>query len=1230
MKRTITLKSIFLLLCTLLAGVLSAHAQNYDYDCVKVTNLSEVTDGETMLLVDQSKGLALSNSGNQLRGVKITIGEDNVIENVPANIMWTIEKTSDNSFMFKNNGNNLWGSRTTPSVGVSNTPSDVTYEFMLDSYGADGGYLYYVGNEGNAYFCWSSSDDKLISISDNTSDRFTLYKITVKNYVKWKKVNFNDLQHGDIVAIVDLTTGLAMTNDKGSDKKPGTVAVELNADKDRIIGSEENNELSEKILWIAEEDAENFKFRVVYDGKWLQYDESKLSVGEEEENIFIGIEHNCLKTVLMGDPTKTYYVGLKNSMMSKSWEVKAEKEDGGVDDDIKDTRIAIFKKVESPEKVVTLELAEYYNYDKNESYAIVSYDFNEKVTITGAEKEDIEWSSSNTAVATITAQGGLTLVGRGTTVITAIVREEGNHDKASAKCTLIVDDSSTAGLGTLELPLTVAEAKDLAEKGQVEHDGTVYLTWKEGVNYYVKGKVSKVNSGLMAMFGDMDFGEMMGGSGGEGMDFDDMMDDMDFDMDSMDDMGFDMSSLGFDMSSLFGSSDKVTYYISDDGTKDNQMKVVNGCGTVKVNGFDGMEFNEIPKLSPGDCVVVCGPIVYTEDSSMFSGMMGGGDENEPKKSAKVDEMNYLAVYDPTLLVKEPEKEIYVNKTLDGSVNDPMAGNSLYEIDNLFDEFNETKISVGVPEGAKVEAPTYKSSDEDIAKWDEDTKKIVGVNIGTAKITIKVKVVLQEKVEGDDDSKEKSYTMKRKFKLTVKTRDLLPAGYYDGEWVLTTDTDDLLEGTRLVLAGTRVKDGNETDYMMVDNSSMMGGGKSGSKIEFDDTSKETIPSATVISKGGLEIVLEKDENDANFWNLNVGIDEKDTPLYLYATASTSDEEGNGIMDMFSPSSGMKVGTKEDAAKDAEEEDVVVSLKATISFSDNIATIKFDGIDNTKNNTIMLTSAFDMDSMMEMFGGQGEGEGTGQGTGQGQEESTSTSDMGSFDMFMASFNTKKPGDENAQTGEDGETKAPKCFMPRIYRFVPFETFDIAIGATEWRTIVTYKDVKVPDNVEAYIVKEVQPEETQSLAVLTRVSELASGEPYLLHTSQPGNYTMTLLTPYTTDELEAPEGNLLMKSNRQTAGTKEGSTVYVLANKSKGVGFYRWTGDELGAGRVYLPVGAAVAGAHEYCGFSVDDETNGIQSIDDTKTNAGTFYDLQGRQVDKPTKGIYIINGKKVIVK
>lgn len=798
------------------------------------------------------------------------------------------------------------------------------------------------------------------------------------------------------------------------------------------------------------------------------------------------------------------------------------------------------------------------------------------------------------------------------------------------------------------------------------------LEWEEGVHYYIKGKVSKVNSGMMAMFGDMDFGEMMGsmgggtGTGGGGtssFNFEDSMDDMDFDMEDMEESGFDMSSMGFDMSSLgfdlsamFGTSDKVTYYISDDGTKDGQMKVVNGCGTLK--GSTGtMEFNPIPKLSAGDCVVVCGPLVYTKDESMFSGMMGGNSSDEEKKSGKVDEMNYLAVYDPTLLVED--KEIYVNKSLkvtDGVYNEYTLDKGIYSIDNLFDKYDGYHNEEKITDLNQIKEATIKSSDEEIVKWDEDKKELIGVKEGKAKITVKVKVVLQEADDqADPKVEEKSYTMKRKFKVIVKTRDLLPAGYYDGEWVLTTSAADLNEGSRLVLVGTRVKEDKETaektytDYMMVENNAMMGGGKNGSKIEFDaaDTSKETIKSETVIKKKGLEVVLEKADENGTSWYLNVGTDENDTPLYLYASDTSEEENGEGegegeggnkfdmkkMMEMFSPSSGLKTGTMAAATAD--------SCKAAISITDNIATISFPKTQG-KNNTIMLTSSFDMEEMMGMFGGMGQGEGEGQGEGQGEGGSGSTFDMGSFDMFMASFNTKKPGDEQPTVDEETqETKAPKCFMPRIYRFVPYNTYDISIGSTEWKTIVSYKDVSVPDNVEAYIVTKVTPKETQSVATLSPVQikdgkqVLKGGEPYLLHSTS-GNYTLTLLTPNDPDKLEAPKGNLLWKSDRKTSGEDATSTVYVLANKSLGVGFYKWIGGDLGAGRVYL-TGKAHENqnpnnAHEFVGFFVDEtgEATAIESIDDFKANVGPFYDLQGRRVDNPTKGIYIVNGKKVIVK
>ena len=48
--------------------------------------------------------------------------------------------------------------------------------------------------------------------------------------------------------------------------------------------------------------------------------------------------------------------------------------------------------------------------------------------------------------------------------------------------------------------------------------------------------------------------------------------------------------------------------------------------------------------------------------------------------------------------------------------------------------------------------------------------------------------------------------------------------------------------------------------------------------------------------------------------------------------------------------------------------------------------------------------------------------------------------------------------------------------------------------------------------------------------------------------------------------------------------------------------------------------------------DGETSGIMTTNLTNdTNSvGAWYDLQGRKVTKPTKGLYIVNGRKVVIK
>jgi hypothetical protein len=162
------------------------------------------------------------------------------------------------------------------------------------------------------------------------------------------------------------------------------------------------------------------------------------------------------------------------------------------------------------------------------------------------------------------------------------------------------------------------------------------------------------------------------------------------------------------------------------------------------------------------------------------------------------------------------------------------------------------------------------------------------------------------------------------------------------------------------------------------------------------------------------------------------------------------------------------------------------------------------------------------------------------------------------------------------------------------------------------VTAKDVTVPKGVEAYVVTENNDKDV----ILAQVTTLMAGVPYILKGAE-GSHTLTVA-----DQAEQPATNKLQISDETTD-----TGVFVLANKSKGVGFYRWVGGPLGAGRVYLPA-VTSSNAIEYLGFS--DDATGIHSIDNGQLTIDNVYDLSGRRVAQPSKGLYIINGKKVVLK
>jgi hypothetical protein len=111
---------------------------------------------------------------------------------------------------------------------------------------------------------------------------------------------------------------------------------------------------------------------------------------------------------------------------------------------------------------------------------------------------------------------------------------------------------------------------------------------------------------------------------------------------------------------------------------------------------------------------------------------------------------------------------------------------------------------------------------------------------------------------------------------------------------------------------------------------------------------------------------------------------------------------------------------------------------------------------------------------------------------------------------------------------------------------------------------------------------------------------------------------------DELST---NLFVRGGDAAVTKADGYDQYVLGASGESVAFFLINGDAptVAKDKAYLKVPTG-AGTRLSIVFG-DEDTTGIQTVEKT-VNDNVVYDLQGRRVAAPQKGLYIVNGKKVI--
>lgn len=129
--------------------------------------------------------------------------------------------------------------------------------------------------------------------------------------------------------------------------------------------------------------------------------------------------------------------------------------------------------------------------------------------------------------------------------------------------------------------------------------------------------------------------------------------------------------------------------------------------------------------------------------------------------------------------------------------------------------------------------------------------------------------------------------------------------------------------------------------------------------------------------------------------------------------------------------------------------------------------------------------------------------------------------------------------------------------------------------------------------------------------------------------------------TVELKRTSGVASLNGNKMQActdasvtgitGSATSTDIYVLGNGGNGLGFYMLK-NTLQAGKGYLKISGDAGAKATFIGFEETEaaETTGISDYTVPSTEDDNFYNLQGVRVVRPQKGIYIKNGKKMIIK
>ena len=181
--------------------------------------------------------------------------------------------------------------------------------------------------------------------------------------------------------------------------------------------------------------------------------------------------------------------------------------------------------------------------------------------------------------------------------------------------------------------------------------------------------------------------------------------------------------------------------------------------------------------------------------------------------------------------------------------------------------------------------------------------------------------------------------------------------------------------------------------------------------------------------------------------------------------------------------------------------------------------------------------------------------------------------------------------------------------------------------WRAFYdASQDYELDEDTKAYVVTAKSGTEGEVELTKLAVTAIPHGEAVILKTSA-ANHQMVLtettgVTSLGTNLLAVTNGTDNVDGYRLGYGEISGSNT---------VGFFKYTTTTApAAGIVYIDKSNVnVAAGARGLTISCDDDATAIETVKSEKAN-NEYFNLAGQRVANPTKGLYIVNGRKVVVK